>query len=81
MDFSPLYSPIDPVFYPLLAVSLTLAGILFLAWFFVYEATTTNVKGSRDQRLLRHELMLAGPASVLLGLGTLFVLLWTGVYV
>jgi len=29
-------SPIDPVYYPKFAVSLTTLGLFFLAWFFVY---------------------------------------------
>ncbi len=44
--------------------------------FFLYEVTKT-----KSNRSLRSEVMLALISSILLGLGTLFTLLWVGVYV
>lgn len=44
--------------------------------FFLYEVTKT-----KSNRQLSSELLLAFISAVLLGLGTLFLLLWTGVYV
>ncbi len=46
-----------------------------------YEATSSNEKGAKYPRKLIHELFIAVPASVFLGLATLFILLWTGIYV
>jgi hypothetical protein len=40
-----------------------------------------QVSSTRHTRKLTLELALAGVASTLLGLGTLFLLLWTGVFV
>ncbi|KAL6079710.1 Dolichyl-diphosphooligosaccharide-protein glycosyltransferase subunit OST5 [Balamuthia mandrillaris] len=71
---TPLHSPVSPALYSNLAISLTAVGILFLAYFLVYELTTRK-------RNIGLELLIALLSSVFLGFGTLFVLLWTGVYV
>lgn len=47
-----------------------------MGWFFVYETTVTKAR-----RSLFKELFLATVASVLLGFGGLFLLLWAGVWV
>jgi len=71
----PYYSPISPIIYPQLAVILSVVGIFFLAWFFIYEVTTGRKKDVVKEGLL------ALLASFFLGFGTLFLLLWTGVFV
>ncbi|KAK9834523.1 hypothetical protein WJX74_003611 [Apatococcus lobatus] len=76
LGLQPLDSPIAEGWYPTLAVLLILAGLGSTASFFVYEVTTT--KFSRN---LRRELSLSIVASLFLGFGLLFLLLWTGVYV
>jgi len=76
---SPYLSPISPIIYPQLAIFLLIVGIFFFSWFFIYEVTS-GTESSR-KRILTKELKLAGIASVFLGFGTLFLLLWTGVYV
>ncbi|CAI7823156.1 unnamed protein product [Closterium sp. NIES-53] len=73
---SPLTSPVPQSLYPLLAVALVTAGLIATGAFFVYEATV-----SKFSRSLVRELLLSAIASVLLGFGTLFLFLWTGVYV
>ncbi|GJP67469.1 hypothetical protein CLOP_g24289 [Closterium sp. NIES-67] len=73
---SPLTSPVPQSLYPLLAVTLVTAGLIATGAFFVYEATV-----SKFSRSLPRELLLSAIASVLLGFGTLFLFLWTGVYV
>ncbi|CAI5470696.1 unnamed protein product [Closterium sp. Yama58-4] len=73
---SPLTSPVPQSMYPLLAVALVTAGLIATGAFFVYEATV-----SKFSRYLVRELLLSAIASVLLGFGTLFLFLWTGVYV
>mmetsp|Transcript_10427 Transcript_10427/g.18173 ORF Transcript_10427/g.18173 Transcript_10427/m.18173 type:complete len:80 (-) Transcript_10427:375-614(-) len=73
---SPLGTPVPQELYPLLATVLLSGGALFTGSFFLYEVSKT-----KHSRQLKTELILALIASVLLGLGTLFLLLWTGVYV
>lgn len=72
----PLESPVPVGLYPQLATVLLLLGLCVTGSFFLYEVTKT-----RSNRSLFTEVALAGVASVFLGLGTLFLLLWTGVYV
>jgi hypothetical protein len=62
--------------YPTLATVLLASGLAASAGFFLYEASS-----NRHTRKPAQELALGGAASVLLGLGVLFLLLWTGVYV
>ena len=62
--------------YPRLATLLLTAGAVSTASFFLYQVTTT-----RYSRKISQEMVLGGAASVTLGLGTLFLLLWCGVYV
>ncbi|KAL0045774.1 hypothetical protein WJX82_004053 [Trebouxia sp. C0006] len=73
---TPLYPPISQRLYPTLAITSISAGLALSAIFFVYEVTKTKYT-----RKLAQEAVLAGVSSVLLGFGTLFLLLWTGVYV
>mmetsp|Transcript_2739 Transcript_2739/g.6047 ORF Transcript_2739/g.6047 Transcript_2739/m.6047 type:complete len:83 (-) Transcript_2739:121-369(-) len=72
----PVSSPVPTELYPTLATVLLLAGLFFTGSFFLYEVSKT-----RHSRVLKQEVTLALAASALLGLGTLFLLLWTGVYV
>lgn len=69
-------SPINPAVFPHLSVVLLSIGIFFMAWFFVYEVTST--KFTRD---IFKELLVALVASVFMGFGVLFLLLWVGIYV
>jgi len=73
---APVTSPISMGSYPTLATALLALGAFQTASFFTYQMTT-----SRFNRSLARELGLGLAASVLLGLGTLFLLLWTGVFV
>ncbi|XP_024381046.1 uncharacterized protein [Physcomitrium patens] len=72
----PLFSPVSEPLHPLLAVLLITIGLLVMASFFIYEVTSTKFS-----RSLGYEFATGGLASVFLGFGTLFLLLWTGVYV
>ncbi|XP_023227072.1 transmembrane protein 258-like [Centruroides sculpturatus] len=69
-------SPVNPAVYPHLTLVLLGIGIFFMAWFFVYEVTST--KFTRD---LFKELLISLVAAVFLGFGILFLLLWVGIYV
>ena len=69
-------SPINPAVFPHLTIVLLGIGIFFMAWFFVYEVTST--KFTRD---LSKELLVSLFASIFMGFGVLFLLLWVGIYV
>jgi len=69
-------SPINPAVFPHLTIVLLSIGIFFMAWFFVYEVTST--KYSRD---IYKELLVSLVASLFMGFGVLFLLLWVGIYV
>uniref|UniRef100_K1Q965 Dolichyl-diphosphooligosaccharide-protein glycosyltransferase subunit TMEM258 n=2 Tax=Magallana TaxID=2171616 RepID=K1Q965_MAGGI len=69
-------SPINPAVFPHLTVVLLGIGIFFMAWFFVYEVTSN--KFTRD---LSKELLVSLVASVFMGFGVVFLLLWVGIYV
>lgn len=69
-------SPVNPAIYPHLTVVLLGFGIFFMAWFFVYEVTST--KFTRD---IFKELLVSLFAAVFMGFGVLFLLLWVGIYV
>ncbi|XP_013384077.1 transmembrane protein 258 [Lingula anatina] len=69
-------SPINPATFPHLTVVLLGIGLFFMAWFFVYEATST--KYTRD---LYKEILVSLVASIFMGFGILFLLLWVGIYV
>ncbi|KAJ8314670.1 hypothetical protein KUTeg_006820 [Tegillarca granosa] len=68
-------SPINPAVFPHLTVVLLGIGIFFMAWFFVYEVTSN--KFTRD---IFKELLVSLVASVFMGFGVLFLLLWVGIY-
>ncbi|KAH7730545.1 hypothetical protein AAVH_01593 [Aphelenchoides avenae] len=72
----PYASPVSHGAYPQLAVLLLGIGLLFTAWFFVFEVTS-----NKKTRNLAKELFMASVASLFLGFGTVFLLLWVGIYV
>ena len=69
-------SPVNPAIYPHLAVVLLVIGLFFTAWFFVYEVTSTKFT-----RELIKEVSISTIASIFMGFGTLFMILWVGIYV
>ncbi|KAJ8032302.1 hypothetical protein HOLleu_25791 [Holothuria leucospilota] len=69
-------SPVNPAIYPHLTLVLLSIGIFFMAWFLVYEVT-----GNKYTRDLYKELLVALVASLFMGFGILFLLLWVGIYV
>eukprot|EP01080_Neovahlkampfia_damariscottae_P002927 gene2927-4766_t len=72
-SFSP---PVDVASYFQLALIFCFIGFPLMAWFIVYEMTT-----SAKNRSLVQEVILAVTSSTLLGTGLFFLLLWSGVYV
>jgi hypothetical protein len=74
-------APVDESLHSVLALSLLGVGAVFLAWFFVYEITTTDSATVRRSKSLLKEILLAAVASAFLAFGTLFLLLWVGLYV
>jgi tellurite resistance protein TehA-like permease len=79
-EFVPYHTSINPALYPTLATLFLVVGLLFVAYFFVYEITS-SAESSRRKRNLTKEISIAFPASLFLGFGSLFLLLWTNVYV
>merc|ERR1712146_468105 len=75
-ELTPFSTPIPMAMYPVLALSLLVAGLIALAVFIVYEVSTWGPK-----RSLFTELAFAGAASALLGYGTFFLILNVGIYV
>lgn len=69
-------SPVNPAIYPHLALVLLAIGLFFTAWFFVYEVTSTKFT-----RELIKEVLISLVASLFMGVGTLFLILWVGIYV
>ncbi|VDP17578.1 unnamed protein product [Schistosoma margrebowiei] len=77
LDHMERYVPsINPATYPVLTLLLLTIGAFFMAWFSVYELTA-----NKFSRVLLKELLLSLVASIFLGFGTLFLLLWVGIYV
>jgi ABC-type Mn2+/Zn2+ transport system permease subunit len=69
-------SPVNPAVFPHLTVVLLAIGMFFTTWFFVYEVTST--KYTRD---IYKELLISLVASLFMGFGVLFLLLWVDIYV
>ena len=69
-------SPVNPAIYPHLALVLLAIGLFFTAWFFVYEVTSTKFT-----RELIKEVSISIVASIFMGFGSLFLILWVGIYV
>ncbi|WKY08964.1 hypothetical protein Q1695_001827 [Nippostrongylus brasiliensis] len=63
--------PVNPVHFPQLTISLCGLGLFFMAWFLVYEVTSTKYT-----RNIVKELLIATIAAFFLGFGSLFLLLW-----
>ena len=87
-------SPINPAVFPHLTLVLLGIGLFFTAWFFVYEVgnyisetrtiskkKSNQVTSTKFTRELTKELVISGVASLFMGFGTLFLLLWVGIYV
>jgi len=76
-ETTPYSSPVPVALYPILALIFMLTGIVGALYFFLYE-TTSSVSARKN---LFKEILISLVSSVLLGFGTLFLLLWVGVYV
>eukprot|EP00296_Roombia_truncata_P009998 JP448668.1.p1 GENE.JP448668.1~~JP448668.1.p1 ORF type:complete len:93 (+),score=16.54 JP448668.1:29-280(+) len=74
VDFAPF---VGSDLHTAFAIVLLTAGIIFTMMFFVYEIRATE---SRNRSIFA-EMILALLSSVLLGEGTLFLLLVVGIYV
>lgn len=88
---------VNPSYYPHLTISLVGLGLFFMAWFFVYEVSVglpaggdvwrpltvprVQVTSTKYTRNLLKELLVSSLAAVFLGFGSVFLLLWVGIYV
>lgn len=71
-----IHAPVSPDLYPLLSVLLITGGLGTTSFFWVYEAVMKGRAKSKAE-----EVLLAVLSSFLLGFGSLFLLLWCGVFV
>lgn len=62
--------------YPQLTIALLGVGLLFTFWFFIKEVT-----GGKAERSLFVELFAALLAAVFMGFGSVFLMLWVGIYI
>ncbi|XP_054153724.1 transmembrane protein 258-like [Oppia nitens] len=70
------YEPfISSTVYPHLSLLFLSIGVLFMAWFFTLEVTT------KSSSTLLKELTTSLIGSTFIGFGTVFLLLWVGIYV
>ncbi|XP_036350563.1 transmembrane protein 258-like [Ochotona princeps] len=69
-------SLVNPAVFPDLTVVLLAIGMFFTAWFFVHEVTST-----KHTKYTYKELLISLVASLFMGFGILFLLLWVGIYV
>uniref|UniRef100_A0A7N5JPU0 Dolichyl-diphosphooligosaccharide-protein glycosyltransferase subunit TMEM258 n=1 Tax=Ailuropoda melanoleuca TaxID=9646 RepID=A0A7N5JPU0_AILME len=69
-------SPVSPAVFPTQPCVLLAIDVFFTSWFFIYEVTST--KCTRD---IYKELLISSVASLFLGFGVLFLLLWVRIYV
>jgi len=69
-------SPVTSALYPQLAVSLTAIGLILAVWFFIFE-----VSSAKKSRNYFKEFVFALASALSLGFGTVFLMLWVGIYV
>ena len=69
-------SPVNPAIFATLTLVLLAIGLFFTAWFFVYEVTSTKFTREKPK-----ELLISLVASIFMGLGSHFLILWVGIYV
>ena len=62
--------------FPHLTIILLGIGLALTAWFFVFGVTS-----SKKEKNIFKEIAVAAAASVFLGFGTVFLMLWVGIYV
>ncbi|KFO29462.1 Protein NEF1 [Fukomys damarensis] len=89
-------SPVNPAVFPHLTVVLLAIGMFFTAWFFVYPFLSSQwaspllilnslpsyeVTSTKYTRDIYKELLISLVASLFMGFGVLFLLLWVGIYV
>ena len=72
----PYLPPVNPQLFLTLWITLLALGVAFTGWFFVYEVSV-----NRTSRSIVKELALSVAASVLIGFGVIFLMLWAGVWV
>lgn len=68
-------SPVNPAIFSHLTLVLMAIGLFFTAWFFVYEVTSTKFTREKTK-----EVLISLIASIFMGMGTHFLILWVGIY-
>lgn len=72
----PYLPPVSPHLFLPLWITLLALGIALTGWFFVYMVSVQS-----SQRSLVKEGAISTAASVILGFGVIFLMLWAGVWV
>ena len=72
----PYYPPVPSESYGTFSFCFLLAGFVIMSIFFIDQ-----MKATKETRSVVRELIFAVPSSIMLGLGTLFLFLWAGIYV
>ena len=73
VPFVPLVSPSQFLVVWLVLLSL---GVVMVGWFFIYEVSVPT-----KRRAIMMEVALATASSAFLSFGTIFLMLWSGVWV
>ena len=68
--------PVNPAIFPHMAVVLLAVDMFFTSWFLVYKVTSTKYTWD-----IYKELLISLVASLFMGFGVLFLLLWVGIYI
>uniref|UniRef100_A0A1I8ATK7 Dolichyl-diphosphooligosaccharide-protein glycosyltransferase subunit TMEM258 n=1 Tax=Steinernema glaseri TaxID=37863 RepID=A0A1I8ATK7_9BILA len=74
--FVPYYAPVSEASFPGCAGFFLVLGLLFMAYFLVVEVTSSK----KDRNVVK-EFLLAVTAAGFLGFGTVFMMLWVGIYI
>lgn len=72
---TPYQSPVSPKQFGRLAANLLFVAFIILSWFIIYL-----VNKPKEQRNLVKELIAASLGSIFAGFGTIFLIMWTGIF-
>ncbi len=74
---------VDSAHYLRLAICLLFVGLSVMAWFFLYPRVVKSNRyigrTRKEKRSLVKEVSATALSSIFLGLGTMFLLLWSGI--
>ena len=83
---TPYTSPVSPKQFGRLSGNLLFVAFVILSWFIMYAPSIISpfrsylVNKPKEQRSLAKEIVAAVFASVFAGFGTIFLIMWTGIF-